>query len=373
MRFTVGWWLVVSVGVVLLSLPLLSPIPEAPPWSLPVRELHPALSGDGSLLVCELWDGSGIRVTDLRAGATRVVPARGANTPSLSGDGRWLAFASEASDLVPVDRDACAGIFLDDLARGTRLRIPSPVQTPGRCTSFWPALSSDGRILCYSTWGTSEEVRRFVVRARGDSAVVPVPGLAYGRATFSPDGGQLAVASTAGKRTDLYLLDLWRAARLYPTAARLLTAGADGPSAGPVLAEGLCVFSSRARNLVPDDRNPGWDIFARDTRTGKVALLTEGANDSSFEPSVSRDGRWVAFSSYATNLAPCDGDGVCQVFLHDRVSHQTRCLSRGLSGSSYNPVISRDGSRVVFVTRGADGSQALRFWTRQGDRLEAVE
>jgi Tol biopolymer transport system component len=110
------------------------------------------------------------------------------------------------------------------------------------------------------------------------------------------------------------------------------SAGAQvtGPSEGTAIsASGRYVaFASLANDLVAGDTNGWWDIFLRDRlarRTERISVSTSGAqaNADSFAPSISADGRYVAFVSTATNLAGGDTDGVVDVVVRDRVAHTT--------------------------------------------------
>ncbi len=121
------------------------------------------------------------------------------------------------------------------------------------------------------------------------------------------------------------------------------------------------VFESRAPNLVTNDRNGASDIFVRDMDSGaieRVSVASDGteADGGSYRPRISDDGRFVVFWSDATNLAGTDTNGVSDVFLHDRTTDRTIQLSTGISGAqanlpSLNPAISADGRFVAFSSR----------------------
>src|SRR5204863_9518451 len=124
-------------------------------------------------------------------------------------------------------------------------------------------------------------------------------------------------------------------------------------------------FESYASNLVPGDTNGFEDIFGRDLVLGtteRVDVTDTGgqSNSASFEASISDDGRYVAFSSFASNLVPSDGNGSCDVFVRDRLLGTTTRVSvassgaEGLPGSdgsgSQDDYISGDGSAVAFLS-----------------------
>ncbi len=138
---------------------------------------------------------------------------------------------------------------------------------------------------------------------------------------------------------------------------------ANDESFAPMLsADGKCVaFWSRATNLVAGDTN-GWaDSFVHDRSTGiteRVSLNTAGVqgNKGSYRAALSADGTLVAFESDATNFVSGDGNAGTDIFVRDRVAGRTTCVSLNFSGGgpaglSFNPDISSDGRYVVFNSR----------------------
>ena len=118
------------------------------------------------------------------------------------------------------------------------------------------------------------------------------------------------------------------------------------------------VFRSDASNLVSGDTNGTWDIFLRDTQTGTTSQLSLDSsgvqgNDGSYSPSISADGRTVAFISYASNLVSGDSNGKEDVFVRDMQTGRTKRLSLASNGTqgngdSWSPSISADGCYVAF-------------------------
>jgi len=122
-------------------------------------------------------------------------------------------------------------------------------------------------------------------------------------------------------------------------------------------------FISAATNLVPDDTNNALDIFIHDQQTGetiRASVASNGtqANESSFgyyATALSADGRFVAFASTASNLVDDDTNQVNDIFVHDRQERKTTRVSVASDGSqgnanSYEPSISADGRVVAFVS-----------------------
>jgi len=109
-------------------------------------------------------------------------------------------------------------------------------------------------------------------------------------------------------------------------------------------------FTSSATNLVPGDTNGGVDVFVRDRRTGTTELVSVAsdetqANNFNFEPSISADGRFVAFTSFASNLVPGDTNSRADVFVRDRQTGTTERVSvtddeAQAGGGSFDPSIS---------------------------------
>jgi hypothetical protein len=139
-------------------------------------------------------------------------------------------------------------------------------------------------------------------------------------------------------------------------------AQADDDSFDPAIsADGrFVVFDSPATNLVADDTNGTWDIFIRDRLTGtteRVSVDSAGsqADDDSFDPAVSADGRFVTFDSYASNLVEGDANGAWDVFVRDRQEETTTRLSVGFDGTeadsdSFAPAPSAAGRFVTFYS-----------------------
>jgi len=124
------------------------------------------------------------------------------------------------------------------------------------------------------------------------------------------------------------------------------------------------VFTSSASNLVAGDTNNNNDVFVHEVATAettRVSVASDGsqANSASTESVISPDGRFVAFQSTATNLVADDTDGTWDVFVRDLAARQTACVSctaRGTTGNghSFRASISRQGRFVAFTSRASD-------------------
>ena len=166
---------------------------------------------------------------------------------------------------------------------------------------------------------------------------------------------------------------------------------ANGYSSTSALsAEGRFVaFTSRASNLVAGDDNGAADIFVYDRQTGttervSVGLEEENANDRSYTPALSADGRYVAFWSFASNLVPEDTNEEPDVFVYDRQTGTTERVSIGLEGEEANgdsggPSLSADGRHVAFwseasnlVPGDTNGYRDIFIYDRQTGTTERV-
>jgi Tol biopolymer transport system component len=244
--------------------------------------------------------------------------------PVISGDGRYVAFVSDAANLVPGDTNFSQDVFLRDRTAGTTTRISvSTAGVEGDYPSYEPTISADGRYIAYTSWATN---------------LVP------GDNNWSPD------------------ILLWDRIAAATTRISVSTTGGDsyGESRQPAIsADGRYVaFASSSPNLTTPFTYNGFEIFVRDLATATTSALsyaTNGAeaNSDSFSPAISADGRYVSYYSYATNLVAGDTNGRYDVFLRDRVAATTTRISVATGGAqanldSYNSAISADGRYVAF-------------------------
>lgn len=124
------------------------------------------------------------------------------------------------------------------------------------------------------------------------------------------------------------------------------------------------VFTSTSNTLVSGDTNGVSDVFRKDLHTGEIVLVSRGignniGNLSSDSPEITDDGRQVIFRSVATNLVPSDSNGLSDIFIRDLVTGTTIRLtgsSTQLNGASSDPTISADGSIVAFVSEATNAS-----------------
>ena len=268
--------------------------------------------------------------------------------PSVSADGRYVAFGSEAANLVPGDTNGTEDIFVHDQTTGTTSRVS--VSAGGSAAdgrSLSPSISADGRHVAFASFATNlaasdtNAAADVFVHDRASGTTARIGGVEAGGRSFSPsisaDGRYVAFASFAAdlvpgdtnEALDAFVHDV---AGGTTTRVNLASDGtqADGLTFSPVISgDGRYVaFKSEATNLVPGDANGADDVFVHDRTTGRterVSVASDGAEGdaASVSPSISADGRFVAFSSFASNLVPDDGNGVGDVFVHDRTTGRT--------------------------------------------------
>jgi Tol biopolymer transport system component len=193
-------------------------------------------------------------------------------------------------------------------------------------------------------------------------------------------GSALALLATAGA---------W-AAMGSPELVSATPAGqpANGDSGhGEISRDGRYVaFGSAASDLTPGDTNARSDVFVRDRSSGRTQRVSHGAagkqaNGPSGGGLISANGRWVAFTSTATNLVPGDTNGLADVFLHDRRAHTTVRVSLTTAGGqvddhAYAAAISADGRVVAFATAAtnvAPGDDALCFDAGEDDDVNCSD
>jgi Tol biopolymer transport system component len=247
--------------------------------------------------------------------------------PSVSYDGRWIAFTTSASNFAVGDGNGVTDVYVRDRGAGTTRLVSVSAQgnAAGDGPSHSPSLSADGRFVAF------------------------VSG-----ATNLVDGDANAVE-------DVFLRDLWRERTVRvsaPAGGTEANAASGEPS---VCGAGVCVlFVSRATNLVQGTTSARARVYAFDPRTAELTLVSRAVDggdpdDDSRSPSVSGDGRFVAFESSATNLVAGDTNGWPDIFVRDRVAGTTTRVSVATDGREadapcISPALSLDGRFVVFAT-----------------------
>ena len=305
-------------------------------------------------------------------------------SPAISGDGRFVAFYSGATNLVAGDTNEEHDIFVHDrqTRETTRVSVDSAA-VQGDQGSFEPAISGDGRYVAFRSSATNlvagdtntrtdifvhDRQTGETTRVSVDSSGVQGNSYSY-QPAISGDGSFVAFLSEASNlvvgdtnaRNDIFVHDRQTRETTRVSVDSAAVQGNNSSFEPAISADGRFVaFYSHATNLVVGDTNNTVDIFVHDHQTGqttRVSVESDGlqGNDGSVYPSISADGRFVAFESLATNMVAEDTNGVRDIFVHDRQTGETTRVSvdsDGLQGNnvSYSPSISSDGLFVAFTS-----------------------
>jgi Tol biopolymer transport system component len=360
-------------------------------------------------------DARDVFVRDTATGTTSLVSRQSAESggaggnadsyqPTISADGRLVAFTSAASNLSRAQRTNRPSVYLRDLVAETTKLVSRQGASRGHRAadggSSEPAISADGRWVAFTSAADNlsraadKPVRNAFVRdtrrrrtllvsrqsasdgGKGTNDVVSSVSISgNGRyAAFGSGGSNLAHdAERDPSWGGVFVRDIQRRkTRLISRQSSDLGGDvAQCCSAFPsISADGkLVAFSSSARNLRPpgipwEGQGPIEAIYVRDlarrtTELASRASISEGGdtpNDASDQPSISADGRYVAFHSWAANLSPDDRDFHADIFVHDTVGGTTELVTRQSAsagakpsdGESRGPAISADGRFIAF-------------------------
>jgi len=299
----------------------------------PDESNFPSISADGRYVSYTASAGlcapqRTICVRDRQAGVDHVVALIDSSTAlsTISGDGRFVGFSTSTPGLLPEDSNAVSDVYVYDLVGLTLERVSKTEGgLDGNSDSYMGAISDDGRFVYFSSDATNlvpsvddNGVRDLFVVDRVENRIE--------RISQGPDG----------------------------------TAGDDASFIQPhsITSDGRFVtFWSRASNLLSpgQDTNGESDVYVFDRLTRSMERIShrfDGSetDDFSVAPTISRDGRFVAFDSVADLLVPGDNNGVRDVFLYDRVTRTTEWLTEGSSDfiRGATPFVSPDGRAVSY-------------------------
>lgn len=292
--------------------------------------------------------------------------------PRLSADGRYVVYFSSASNLAAGDTNNLPDVFLYDHQSKQTTRITANEPTGGST----PDISADGRYIAFGSFASFNDQISVYDRQTGKTVLIsrsmegiPSSGTrprisANGRfVSYMSQASDLVPGDTNGK-ADVFLYD-----RFTKTTSRA-SVGVNGAepnddTVAPVISGNgrYVAYSSSASNLVAQDTNGMPHVFLYDHLTKQTSLASVAtggavADDMSIEPDISADGQLIVFWSWATNFDPGDKNARADVYVHDRSRNQTTrisvpWLSTG-SGGGGVPTISADGRIVAFSTRVSD-------------------
>jgi Tol biopolymer transport system component len=366
--------------------------------------LNPSISADGryiafasdasNLVSDDTNDSTDIFVHDRDTSTTTRVSVASDGTQGnsysrqshISANGRFVTFESEASNLVPDDTNNQPDIFVHNLDTGETVRVSVASDgTEAASSSFDPSISADGQVVAF--WSNaynlipedSNDIRDSFVHFLDTGETVRVNIASDGTEsnnetyeTIISANGQFAlfwsrsdilVEDDTNQTDDIFLHDL------QTRETTRVNVASDGTEANDytfeyfsVSADGRFVaFQSRATNFSPDHNDDRNDIFVRDRETGETILITDIDECSvdfcfgSSTPSISDDGRYIAFYSDVTGFVEDDTNETTDVFVYDREGETYTRVSINSNGrefveGAYEPVISGNGRYVVFET-----------------------
>lgn len=313
----------------------------------------------------------------------------GSDQPAISDDGQVIAFRSNASNLVANDTNGWSDVFVRDLSSGITSIVsllPDGSETLNR--SSRPSISDDGRYVAFEGRATSLVIAAALADLQAGTVDHFLPRENNG-APGTPREAQLEVTIAGngqfiGLRSKSTFSDVWpdsirppaddqnsaydvfvydRVTMPTPALERISRdsagTGADADSRGPALSDdGRFVAFMSYSEILDSDGNNRPDIFVKDRQTGVLERVStpDGitvANGASFNPAVSADADIVAFRSEASNLVSGDSNKRLDIFVRARSSAITERISVASDGSQANhhslePSISDDGRYVAF-------------------------
>jgi Tol biopolymer transport system component len=243
---------------------------------------------------------------------------------SISATGRFVAFESVASTLVGGDTNGADDIFVHDRRRGKTERVSlTSTGAQAKGDSIFPSISAKGRFVAFASYSNLD-------------------------------------GNDTNGLIDVYIRDRKTGKTERVSVSSRGTQGNGFSLNSSVSAKGRFVAFQSSSNLVGNDTNDSYDIFVHDRKTGqteRVSVSSRGTqgNGRSINPSISSNGRFVSFFSDASNLVGSDTNGADDVFVHDRRTGQTERVSVGSDGAQGNnfsiyPFISAKGRFVAFTS-----------------------
>jgi Tol biopolymer transport system component len=301
------------------------------------------LTGDYHLYLRDLQTGTTLLLdADTNGVGSSISPA---TAPRLSTNATTVAFECRDANLVPNDYNNDYDVFLRDLTIGATELISShdpafPSRTPdgpSGLTSY--SVSRDGRLIA-----------------------------------FTSDADNLVPNDTNGFR-DVFVRDLLLGTNTLVSVATNGFSADDLSSQAAISGDGRYVaFISSAGNLVPGVNNRTQNVFLRDLFTDTTALVSVNTNGNgpgnglSESPTVSADGRFVLFSSMATNLVPIRiVFGTENLFLRDMQAGHTYALTTDGGGNNAAAVMTPDGRFIAFadIINIPSSSLKINIWDSQ--------
>jgi len=349
----------------------------------------PSISADGryvvfqsdadNLVAGDTNGASDIFVRDLQTGVTTLVSVTGVGgmangdslAPSISADGRYVAFESAADNLVSGDVNGAVDIFVRDLETGTTTLVSSTSVSQGNGASIAPVISADGKSVVFQSAATNlvmddlDGKPDLFIKSLSTGAISLIQGAGFasndtivdiGQTPYSNQIGGFHIANTGSERlsSDLTInstvISSFQIAQYEASDHRIQVLVDDAATqTKPILQLTLSSYGDGGYTgeLQTFDNSAG-------TETSQIvfASVTSGGGSLSASLALSSDARYIAFQSSDSSLVAGDTNGVSDIFLRDTQSGVTTLVSQGTSGEgskgSFSPSISDDGHYVVF-------------------------
>jgi hypothetical protein len=257
--------------------------------------------------------------------------------PDISSNGRYVVFASSATNLVANDTNALVDVYYRDLQTGITQLVSVNLNGngPGNGVSSDPSVSDDGRLVTFTS------------------------------------GASNLIASDTNAKSDVFVRDMFTGeTRLVSVNATNTGPGNNGGMSAQISDDGrFIVFASDSSNLASNDTNITRDVFVRDLVLNTTTLVSVtpgttgvGGNAASQTPSISANGQYVVFVSEATDLGGGAGGTGADVYIRDTIGTDTDLVSENSDGTgaglvdvnAASPTVSDDGRFVAFVSAAAN-------------------
>jgi hypothetical protein len=364
--------------------------------------LNASLSASGRFIAFEseatnLVPGDGgdrdVFVHDRATKKTKIVSVRSngdhavggqSESPSVSANGRFVAFASSATNLAPGD-GGDYDVFVHDRQTGRTVLVSKSSQGDhGTGTSSRPSISANGRRVAFESHAANlvgndnnpyedifvrnlqtDKTRRVNLRSNGDEAddgsSEDAEISANGRVVVFESHATNLVSNDGNMAEDVFVHSM-KSGNTFRVSIRSNEDEADSDSGDPSISATarFVAFESTANNLAPDDGESDTDIFVRNRVTGKTKVVSirsngdEGTGGDSDQPAISDSGRFVAFQSSMTNLVGNDTNAKSDIFVHNRENKRTKRVSvqtdgdEVTDGDASTAAISADARFVAF-------------------------
>ena len=365
-----------------------------------------------NVFICTLFFSFVMAPAMVAAGAERTVLVSVGNNgdpgndhsyqPEVTDDGRYVFFVSEATNLVDDDTNGVKDLFRRDMETGDTQRVLFGLddeEINGQVNEI--AISPDGRYVAFtsvaanlteSAAGEQTEVYQLdldtgQIRRASLSTTGVHPNMDCSNPSISENGQYLVFQSKAdnllgynndlnGIESDIFVRDI-SGETLELVSASTSRPQGQGNSYYPSISDDgkYIAFESWQQVLVSNDTNQVPDIFVRDRETGvttrvSVSSTGEQANAQCQRPEISGNGRYIVFESTADNLVDGDTNGSRDIFVHDRETGETERVSVSSSGEQADGIceasaISADGRYVIFFSMASNLVPNDTGWSRE--------